>query len=216
LLYVPWRVESTFLDTGLSWQQLFLQHDVSLLMEQQIDFPRIIEANDEYESEEDDVDDEVQNLEEFMIASRLGPNQGNIPFLELGLRDCDLQHDWCESSKKYEQYGSTIDLQNFIKNLKNSSVKENEEISVPSNCCKYSYSAEQLSVMKQIDEQIAFMKSEPSDNHSSIVHRTIVQGKAGNQVVLFFFKLVFCIYLLLTYFCYKFEIFVLQVQAKVY
>ena len=68
---------------------------------------------DEFESD-DDSDDEETNLTEEFLSSRLGPKTKEIPVINLGSREVDINFNWHDAYKQYEQYGTLVDFENFI------------------------------------------------------------------------------------------------------
>ncbi|XP_034254728.1 uncharacterized protein LOC117653267 [Thrips palmi] len=172
LLHVPWRSDTEFSSQNLTWKEIYENENIHKKVDRLNDLPMIdpIEPNESSDSNtEDDTND---NLEEFMILSRIGP-KNNVPEIELGLRQIDSDHDWSSSSNKYKEYGSLDELAKFIDNTKREH-KEDDSIA-HFNCDDYEFSDEQKAVIEQVNEQISAVLI--GETHP--IRFTIVQGKAG-------------------------------------
>ncbi|KAK3931974.1 ATP-dependent DNA helicase, partial [Frankliniella fusca] len=175
LLHLPWRSENGFLDQNLTWKEIYENGNIDKVFDKTTDL-RKIQANELSESSDSDTEDETnENLEEFMVLSRIGPKK-NVPDVELGLRESDVSYDWSKSIQKYKQYGSLEELSKFIGKMKRE-LKEDYDID-DFNCNDYQYSEEQMAVIEQVHEQISAIQNQTSAK-TGPKKFTIVQGKAG-------------------------------------
>lgn len=125
-------------------------------------------------------DDESNGLTEALLASRLGPKQ-DVPTIDLGNRDVDLNFNWHETYKIYEQYGTIPDFENFIDNMKKAKAHSEEVTILPD----VQLSHDQQQVIDLVEKQIEKIKN-PQMSSYNIAKRIIIQGKAGMSDIIFY------------------------------
>lgn len=175
LLHLPWRSEKEALSKGDSWKDIYTSSGLKEKLAKVIDLSTTKECeNDEdIDIDNSDVEDDVIN-EEFTYSSRMGPNNKNLPVIDLGTRDLDMNHDWNEAALKYAKYGSNLEMQSFIAKMKESCVNEDTIVpSVPDVKLNSDQSAILALVKLQLRNILVPAKK------IAVPKRVIIQGKAG-------------------------------------
>ena len=177
LLHVPWRREEDLKpDTEKSREEIYNNNGV----EHKVKSAYKITMQDEDKEDEDEfeLDDNLDDDYHFdieFLSSRLGP-QSEVPTISLGNRQVDLQYNWHEAyQKKYQQYGSIPDFENFIDGSKKC---PNEDECIPPELPEVQLSEDQQSIIDVVKMQIAKIKMQQTDCNEN-VKRIIIQGKAG-------------------------------------
>ncbi|XP_034240282.1 uncharacterized protein LOC117644774 [Thrips palmi] len=176
LLHIPWRSEKDLLADYETWEEIYKEKGVDKLSHSaeceigEIHFvpDESEEADEEYGSDVDDIEDE-----EGMILSHLGPHS-TIPEVELGRREEDIHHNWHSVDDEYKKYGTIKQFETFIERMKiadKSAVSDTPTTQPP----PVTLSKEQAEVIDFVSEQIKHMHSGKDD----FIKSTIVQGKAG-------------------------------------
>ena len=116
LLHVPWRYEDQLLEKYQTWEQAYLSNESLIKGESVLECPLedIEPDNPEYE---DVTFDDRFLTEQFMTSSVMGPSQTTSQ-IELGRREIDINNDWHQSLKSYDQYGGIPVMKSFIKDKK--------------------------------------------------------------------------------------------------
>ncbi|KAK3917521.1 ATP-dependent DNA helicase [Frankliniella fusca] len=132
------------------------------------------EPQDDYEIEEN-VDDLLNDIEEWMTVSSMGPNQ-KAEQVELGKRDSDVQCNWQESRQRYEKYGGIPIMSSFIASEKQKS-KDTDERLPPYPAVNFN--VQHSNILNLVDKQILSLKNDNATSTFALPKRVIVQGSAG-------------------------------------
>lgn len=108
LLHIPWRNEEDIKNVNDTWEDIYVRNN----LQDKVNGTCKLDQNDNETNEEDEfeTDDTANdNNEDEIIAellsSRLGPKT-DIPTINLGNREVDVNYNWHEAYKNYEQYGT--------------------------------------------------------------------------------------------------------------
>ena len=175
MLHLPWRNESDLKNDEQTWEEIYNLHKLHDKVEKTSKLGQIERTNeeDENDSDEDDSEDEDDCLDEQLLSSRLGP-KSDIPSINLGNREVDLNYNWQDAYKEYEQYGTLADFQNYIDKMKGETTDEEPAFHLP----QVDLSSDQKKIIDLVREQIMLIKTQQQVS-DKCVKRVIVQGKAG-------------------------------------
>lgn len=178
LLHVPWRYEDQLLDEYGSWEQAYLMNENLIRNNSSTgcDLDHVNPDDPEYEEVDND---ETAMTEEFMYQCRMGPS-GKAGRIELGRREMDVNHNWNESLKKYDQYGGLNVMRNFIKEKRKSTNTSTDIPVMPT----VDFTSEQQTILNLLKLQIRSLKEENFQNTFALPRSVIVQGKAGKLAIL--------------------------------
>ncbi|KAE8745030.1 hypothetical protein FOCC_FOCC008342 [Frankliniella occidentalis] len=184
ILHVPWTNFDCFIKCGKSWEEIYKEHQNTILAEESehiIGLERSVEqqVNEETIDEEAFDDNENVDKEDYMVVSRMLPGQ-STDVVDLGRRYLDVSYDWSSSFQKYSQFCSLQDMENFIENEK-AKHAVNAEIPMYPNV---NFNCEQEAILNLVEQQIVHLISHgnvavDSTNVNSIPKSVVVQGSAG-------------------------------------
>lgn len=173
LLHVPWRYEDQLLDQYESWEQAYIMNETLIRNSSSggCDLDNINPDDPDYE--ELDID-ETDMTEQFMYQCRMGPS-GNAGQIELGRREIDVNHNWNESLKKYDQYGGLNVIKHFIRDQRKCTNTSTDIPMMPT----VDFTREQQTILNLLKLQIRSLKEQNFPSSFALPRSVIVQGKAG-------------------------------------
>ncbi|KAK3931895.1 ATP-dependent DNA helicase [Frankliniella fusca] len=177
ILHVPWRDESKLKKIEETWLNVYDTHNIKQICNSitivSDDSNSISE--EEYDSSDTDSECEENNILEELLSSRLGPTS-KIPQINLGNREVDRAYNWYDSFEKYKQYGTIVDFENYIDNMKSKKTDVNVETELPDIIL----TTEQQHIVNIIKRHIHIIKTKNECHDNIQLHkRIIVQGKAA-------------------------------------
>lgn len=183
LLHVPWRYEDQILDKYETWEQAYLSNELLIKGVSDIECPLEDIEPDDPEFEEETIENRFLT-EQFMTSSVMGPCQRTTQ-IELGRREMDVNYDWHESLKNYDQYGGIPVIKSFIKCKKKVTDTVNEVPIMPN----VEFTTEQQTVLNLLKLQIQSIKEQNMPGTFALPQSVIVQGKAGKNCFLYFISI---------------------------
>jgi hypothetical protein len=178
ILHVPWKDEATLKNSIETWEDAFKRNNLHDEADSVLDLDKGNDkSEDEFDIADDFSEDDQFDDRDDLLLSRLGP-KSVVPLCKLGCRPVDLDFDWHEGYKKYEQYGTLSDFQNFIDTMKSKTV-EKENINLDENIVTSDFSEDQQKIITAIDKQISIYQDQQQIGCRG--KKYIVQGRAGTR-----------------------------------
>ncbi|KAK3920155.1 hypothetical protein KUF71_009442, partial [Frankliniella fusca] len=173
---LPWRYEEDLNPDSQPWKTVYEYFKVNEKTCEMYKLNNVNENSDD-EFESDDDASNADSEEEFMVLSRLGP-KSDVPEIQLGTRQVDLDYNWTDSYLKYEHLGTPQEMQSFLDRMKGiDSTDNNNNNSFDEQIPQLNFSPDQQEIIGIVKEHIVNLKS--GNNYSANVAKTIlIQSKA--------------------------------------